>query len=501
MRDGVYFRRSAVSLPDSRRGSSTRYAFNDAARSTIGRSAAWVIAGLVPRHARVATRSFSLNRGARLQSAGVIAASQELIRLNACFTGHHERCYKAAVQIANVRGLTIMAQGSVSRRLSRCHTIEDLRTACRGQLPLAPFDYIDGGAEEEVTLARNRASYAEYAFRPRALADVSRIALSTEILGQPIKLPVILSPCGWGRLVDRQGEISAARAAHLSGTLSVLSSMSNFSIEEVADATDGPIWYQIYLWRDRGVVRDLIARARASGYQALCLTVDMAIVGQRERDLRSGIATIPPSPTLRTKLDVACHPRWAWNAFGPPKMRFAATMAKYVSGGRADNNSVAEYVNSQLELSLDWSYLDWILAEWNGPFAIKGVLRSEDALRAVDAGVSAVFVSNHGGRQLDHAPATIQVLPEIAKAVQGRAEIILDGGVRRGTDVVKALALGARACAIGRPYLYGLGAGGVQGAIRTLEILRDEIARALTLLGCSSVRDLGEDYVFRVGHA
>ena len=391
-----------------------------------------------------------------------------------------------------------MPQGSVSRRLSRCYTIEDLRTACRRRLPQGPFDYIDGGADEEVTLARNRSAFAEYAFRPHSLADISRIALSTELLGQSIKLPVILSPCGWGRLVDRQGEISAARAAHLSGTLSVLSSVSNSSMEEVADATDGPLWYQIYIWRDRGVVKDLIARARASGYRALCLTVDMAVVGRRERDLKSGIAMMPASPTLRTKLDVACHPRWAWTTFGPPKLRFAATMAKYAPGDPADNDSVAEYVNNQLELSLDWRYLDWMLAEWNGPFAIKGVLRSEDALRAVDAGVSAIFVSNHGGRQLDHLPATIQVLPEIAKAVQGRAEILLDGGIRRGTDVVKALALGARACAIGRPYLYGLAAGGVQGAVRALDILRDEIARALTLLGCPSVRELSEEHVLSI---
>ena len=387
-----------------------------------------------------------------------------------------------------------MAAKRAPRRLSRCHTIEDLRDLCRRRLPAAPFGYIDGGAEEEVTLERNRQAFGEYAFRPRTLVDVSQVDLSTEILGQPLALPLILAPCGFARLADpRGGETAAARAAHRAGTVSVLSSMASSTIEQVAEASDGPLWYQLYVWRDRGILRDFIDRARESGYRALCLTVDVPVFGQRERDLRTGM-TIPPSLTLRTLMNVARHPRWIWEYLSGPRIT-VANVAKYAPGGRTGVSALGSYVNQQFDPTLNWRDLEWMLAEWNGPFAVKGVLRPEDAVRAVEMGVSAIVVSNHGGRQLDHSPAPIQVLREIAAAVDGRADIVLDGGVRRGTDVAKALALGARACMIGRPYLYGLGAGGERGAERAIEILRSETERALALLGCPSARELDPSYL------
>ncbi|MDH5566306.1 MAG: alpha-hydroxy-acid oxidizing protein [Myxococcales bacterium] len=381
------------------------------------------------------------------------------------------------------------------RRLARCHSIADLRRAARRRLPRAAFDYADGGAEDEVTLARNESAFDAYALLPRTLVDVSEVDLSTQVLGQTCALPLVLAPTGLTRLFHHEGEHAVARAARSAGVPYTLSSLSTTSIEDLAAAVPGPHWFQVYVWRDRGLVREFFARCRASGYSTLCLTVDTPTLGQRERDLHNGM-TIPPRLTLGALADAALRPAWCWKFLTTRRIRFENVRG----AGDADAGDLTTlwgYITEQFDASLDWDDLAWMVQEWNGPFAIKGVLRGEDAVRAAALGVRAVIVSNHGGRQLDHAAAALDVLPEIAAAVGDRAELILDGGVRRGTDVLKALALGARACMIGRPYLYGLGAGGEAGVSRALDLLRAELRRALMLIGAPSVRALEPGFVRR----
>jgi L-lactate dehydrogenase (cytochrome) len=366
--------------------------------------------------------------------------------------------------------------------------IDDLRRRARRRLPRAVFDYIDGAAEDEVTLRRNRAGFERLTFRPRVLIDVSQVDQTTTVLGQGLRTPLILAPTGLCGMATYRGEVLAARAALRTGSIFTLSTMSAVSIEDVAREAPGPHWFQLYVWRDRDLTRSLVERAQAAGYTALVLTVDVPVLGQRERDLRNG-ATIPPRVTWRNALDSAQKVGWLWRMARNPWIDFAN-----VKGARATQQpgafALGRFVNEQFDPSVDWDDLTWFRSLWTGPLAIKGIMTGEDARRAVDAGVDAVIVSNHGGRQLDGLPAAIDVLPEVVDAVAGHAEVILDGGVRRGTDAVKALALGARACMIGRPYLYGLGAGGQAGAERSIEILRAEIARALALLGRPSLADL-----------
>ena len=379
------------------------------------------------------------------------------------------------------------------RRLARCYSLADLRLAARRRLPGAVFDYLDGGAEDEVTLYRNSAGFAAYELLPRALVDVSRVDLQTTVLGQAVAWPVMLSPTGLSRLFHHEGEKAVVRAAARAGTIYTLSSVASYDIETIAAAADGPKWFQIYVWKDRAVVRDFIQRCRATGYQALCLTVDVPVLGQRERDLRNGM-TMPPRLTLASIVDAALHPDWAWHYLTTPRP-VLANVALLAGKGLDKLMTQAQHANSQLDPSVTWDDLAWMVQEWGGPFAIKGILSATDAKRAVAAGVQAIIVSNHGGRQLDHTPVPIDVLPEIVAAVGDRAEVILDGGVRRGSDVVKALALGARACMIGRGYLYGLGAGGEAGVNRALGLLRAEVQRTMQLLGCTAVGDLNSSWL------
>ena len=386
---------------------------------------------------------------------------------------------------------------STARRLARSHSIADLRRLAKRRLPRAVFDYADGAAEDEVTARRNEAAFEDYEFLPRVLRDVSSVDLSTTVLGTPVSMPVMLAPTGMTRLFHHDGETAAARAAHRAGVVYTLSSLSTVSIEDLAAASDGPRWFQIYVWKDRGLVREFFDRCRAAGYDALMLTVDMPVLGQRERDLRNGM-TIPPSLTLGSALDAALHPSWWWNFLTKPRIGFANVAGKG-DAGRGDLTALWTYINTQFDPSVTWRDLEWMIGEWNGSFAVKGVLDPEDAARAASLGARGIVVSNHGGRQLDHSPASLDALPAVVEAVAGRAEVILDGGVRRGTDVAKALALGARACAIGRAYLYGIGAGGEQGVDRALELLRAELRRALALLGCASVGTLGAEHVRRRG--
>ena len=384
---------------------------------------------------------------------------------------------------------------STARRLARSHSIADLRRLAKRRLPRAVFDYADGAAEDEVTARRNEAAFEDYELLPRVLRDVSSVDLSTTVLGTPVSMPVMLAPTGMTRLFHHDGETAAARAAHRAGVVYTLSSLSTVSIEDLAAASDGPRWFQIYVWKDRGLVREFFDRCRAAGYDALMLTVDMPVLGQRERDLRNGM-TIPPSLTLGSALDAALHPSWWWNFLTKPRIGFANVAGKG-DAGHGDLTALWTYINTQFDPSVTWRDLEWMIGEWNGAFAVKGVLDPEDAARAASLGARGIVVSNHGGRQLDHSPASLDALPAVVEAVAGRAEVILDGGVRRGTDVAKALALGARACAIGRAYLYGIGAGGEQGVDRALELLRIELRRALALLGCPNVGDLGAEHVRR----
>ena len=375
----------------------------------------------------------------------------------------------------------------MNRTLARCHSIADLRRAARRRLPRAVFDYMDGAAEDEVTLRRNSDDFSQYELIPRCLTGVKDVDLSVSVLGVRIAAPFVLAPTGMSRLFHHAGEAAAARAAHKAGTMYSLSSMSTLSIEEVAAAAAGPKLFQLYVWRDRELLRQFINRARAAGYRALCLTVDLPVAGQRERDLRNGF-TVPPQLRLANALDILRRPSWLWRFLSGPRLELANVRDH--AGAAQDLFSVIDYTTSQFDPGVTWEDLAWMIREWDGPFAIKGILNVADARRAVDAGATAVIVSNHGGRQLDHAPSPLSVLPEIAAAVGDKTEVILDGGVRRGGDVIKALALGAKAVMIGRAYLFGLGAGGEAGVDRALQLLTEEIRRNLMLLGCRSAQEV-----------
>lgn len=380
----------------------------------------------------------------------------------------------------------------MNKRLSGCHSIADLRRVAKRRLPKAVFDYIDGAAEDEVTLYRNQADFGRYELLPRFLVDVKDVDLSTTVLGSAIKTPFVLAPTGMSRLFHHAGEAAVAEAAQKVGAFYSLSSLSTMSIEDIAAITAGPKMLQLYVWRDRGLLKEFIHRAKTSGYTALCLTVDFPVAGQRERDLRNGF-TVPPEIRLSNILDTLRRPSWLWGFLTSPRMslenvRGHATAAK-------DLFSVIDYTTSQFDPSLTWEDMAWMLQEWDGPFAIKGLLSVEDARRATEMGVTAVIISNHGGRQLDHSPSPVSVLPEIVDALGDRVEVILDGGIRRGTDVLKALSLGARAVMIGRAYLFGLGAGGEAGVGRALQLLTAEIKRSLMLVGCTSVKELDERHI------
>ena len=382
-----------------------------------------------------------------------------------------------------------MASSNMLTRLASSRpaaSIDELRSRARSRLPRPVFDFIDGGADDEVTLRANRKDFERLTFRPDALIDVSLRSQSTTVLGQVVSSPVLLSPCGLARLAHRDGELAAARAAAEFGTVFTLSTASSFSIEEVAAAGSGTNWFQLYVWQDREATRALVQRAQAAGYAALCFTIDVPLSGKRERDLRHGM-TIPPKPTVRSLPHWACHPMWVRQALlGDP-----ITFRNFV-GQAASDSAVAlgTFVNRQLNPAMCWDDLIWLREIWDGPLIVKGVMSGRDARRAVDLGAEAVVVSNHGGRQLDGLPSSVSVLPEVVASVGSDAEVYLDGGVRRGSDVVKALALGARACMVGRPWVFGLGAGGQAGVSRALEVFRSEIDRAQALIGNTDLTTL-----------
>lgn len=357
------------------------------------------------------------------------------------------------------------------------------------------FDFIDGAAGDEVTAARNQAAFGDLELQPRILRDVSAVSVATTVLGEPVAVPILGAPHGAGLLFHPDAETGIARAFHDAGSIYVVSSMASQSIEELAREAPGPKWIQMYMWRDRGLTRELIERARDTrGFTALVLTVDTPRVGARERDRRNGF-TLPPRITLRSVMGGLTHPRWSAGFVRAPEIGLA-NLATRRSGVSVD---LSQYAMSAFDAAMSWSDVAWLREQWPGPIVLKGVLSAEDASRAVEVGVDAVVVSNHGGRQLDHVPATIRALPEVVDAAGNELEVLVDGGIRRGTDLAKALALGARACLVGRPVIYGLAAAGRPGAARAISLLRDELELAMVLLGCSSVAQLDGSYVAPVG--
>ena len=366
-------------------------------------------------------------------------------------------------------------------------TVADLRRSARRRLPRRVFDFVDGGAEDEATVRENRRAFTDVAFRPQVLVDVSTRPQGVRVLGQDLALPVILGPTGLARMVDPAGETAAAVAAEKFGTVSVVSSGSSVSFEDVAAAVEQPQWFQLYPWGDRSAIEALIHRARQCGYRTMVVTVDVPVVGAREKDLRNGL-TVPPRVDPRTGWDVLSHPRWLTGLLAGPKVTFANFTG--LMPRTRSTSGLAAATQGLLNPGHTWADLEWMAAQWGGPVLLKGVMTAEDARRAVDHGCAGVAVSNHGGRQSDCLPGALDVLGEVVDAVGDEVDVLLDGGVRRGTDVVKALALGARACLVGRPWLYALGAAGAAGVERLLDLLHDEIDRTLALIGRPGVHTL-----------
>ena len=381
-------------------------------------------------------------------------------------------------------------------KLARCHNIADLRRMAKQRLPAPMFHYIDGGSDDEWSLRRNTTAFDGYELMPNYLRDISTVDLGTTLLGQKLSWPVFLAPTGMSRLFHHDAEPAAARAAQNYGTLYTLSTMGTTRIEEIAAQGAGPWMFQIYILKDRGLTAEFVERCKAAKFQALCLTVDTALAGNRERDRVTGM-TLPPKFTLKSFLSFAAHPRWAFHLLMNPNFQLA-NVSHRVGSLPKSTVSLIDYVNSQFDRTVTWDDVAWLVRQWPGPFVLKGIQSPADAKRAVDVGVTAVMISNHGGRQLDAAPAPVDCVGPMREAVGDKLELIVDGGVRRGTHVIKALALGANACSIGRPYLYGLAAGGQVGVERALGLLKSELERSVALLGCRSIGELGPGHVRRV---
>ena len=368
-------------------------------------------------------------------------------------------------------------------------SIADLRERARRRVPRAIFDYADRGSYDEVTLARNRDDLDGLAFRQRVMRDLSSLSLATTILGEPVTLPLAIAPTGLAGLFHRDGEIHGARAAQAFGIPYCLSTMSICSIEDVHTATAKPFWHQVYLMRDRGFNEEMIARARAAGCSALMVTVDLPILALRRRDRINGLS-IPPRLTWRNAWDIATKPRWAAGVLFGKRRTFGNLVGRVEASGLA---TLAQWTSAQFDRSVTWRDVAWVRERWPGKLIVKGILDAQDVPPALDSGADAIVVSNHGGRQLDGAASTISVLPEIAAAVAGRCEVLFDGGIRSGQDILKALALGARACLIGKAYLYALAAGGEHGVATALAILRDELEVTMALTGQTDVRDVSRE--------
>jgi L-lactate dehydrogenase (cytochrome) len=374
---------------------------------------------------------------------------------------------------------------ATDRRLARAATIGDLREIARRRVPRAVFDYTDGAAGAEISLRRSREAFERVEFCPNVLRDVSVVDPSTRILGRPSALPLVFAPTGFTRLMHTDGEAAVGRVAERVGIPYGLSTMGTTSVEALAEAAPGARkWFQLYLWRDRDASRALVERAKAAGYEALVLTVDTPVAGPRLRDVRNGFS-IPPALTLRTFANAAVHPQWWFDLLTTPPLEFASL--------RSWGGTVADLVDRVFEPAATLADIGSLKASWPGPLIVKGIGGTDDARAVVDAGADAVVVSNHGGRQLDRSPTPLEQLPAIVRAVGDRAEIYLDGGILDGADVVAAVALGARACLVGRAYLYGLMAGGERGVQRAADLLATEITRTMQLLGVARTAELTPD--------
>lgn len=380
--------------------------------------------------------------------------------------------------------------------IDRCFNVDDFRKLAHRRLPAPLFHYIDGGADNEWTLRNNTAAFDRYTLMPSGLADTSSVDMTREVLGQKLSMPLFLAPTGMSRLFHHEGERAVARAAAKAGTLYSLSTVSSVSIEDIGALTTGPKMFQIYIHKDRGLTHEFINRCKASGFNAMCLTVDTIVAGNRERDLRTGM-TMPPKFTLSSLLSFAMHPRWTLNYLTHGKIGLA-NVADRIAAGTAAASSVIDYINEQFDRTLTWKDAEDAIAAWGGPFAIKGVMSVADARRAVEVGASAIMISNHGGRQLDSAPAPVDCVEAIVDAVGGKIEVIVDGGIRRGTHVLKALALGATACSMGKAYLYALAAGGEAGVARLLSRLRMEIERDMMLMGVTRLDQVTRDKISKL---
>ncbi|MCJ7590201.1 MAG: alpha-hydroxy-acid oxidizing protein [Woeseiaceae bacterium] len=381
-------------------------------------------------------------------------------------------------------------------KISDCNNIMDFRRIARRRLPSPVFNYLDGGADDEWTLGRNTTAFDDYELLPAQLSDVSSINLKTKLFGEAVDWPVMISPTGASKLFHAAGEPAVVRAAEKFGMVYSLSALATTTIEDAATASQGPKMFQIYILKDRGLTAEFVSRCRSAGYKALCLTVDTPVPGNRERDAVYGFTSgrVP----LKSIPSWLRHPGWLYRALVKKDLEMV-NLASSDRPSQQGDMSLLEYFNDQLDRSLTWKDVEWLASEWNGPLVIKGVQTVADCRNSANSGATAVMLSNHGGRQLEAAPAPVDCIADVADALHDRLEIICDGGIRRGTHVVKALALGASACSIGRGYLYPLAAGGQAGVERGLTLLRAEVERTMALMGCDSVRKLGASFIRRRG--
>ncbi len=378
-------------------------------------------------------------------------------------------------------------------KLDKCNNIADLRREAQRRLPTPVFHYLDGGADDELALANNSSAFNHYELLATQLSDVSSINTKSTLFGQPIDWPVMISPTGASKLFHASGEPAVVRAAEKFGMVYSLSTLGTTTISDVAAVSDLPKMYQLYVFKDRALTAEFIDLCKESKYAALCLTVDTPVGGNRERDLVHGFSAAPRS-LVRQVLSIARYPAWIARVLIRKDLEMV-NLTCSAAASQSIGGDVRHYIEEQLERSLTWKDVEWLRERWDGPLVIKGVQTVEDCRKAADAGATAVMLSNHGGRQLESAPAPVDCIADVADALRDRLEIICDGGIRRGNHIVKALALGANACSIGRGYLYGLAAGGQSGAERALHILRSEFERTMALLGCNSVSKLGRSYV------
>jgi len=398
--------------------------------------------------------------------------------------------------VTTLRSVARFARPTLSRRtrmLHRVANVADLRRQAQRRLPAGIFDYIDGAAEDEITVRRNSEAFSQFDFVPRVLRDVSHIDTSTTFLNRTLQYPIIFSPTGFTRIAHSQGELAVARVAARYGLPYCLSTLSTRSIEEVSAVSTGPKWFQVYVWRDRELVKDMLARAQHEGYEAIMLTVDTAVLGKRERDVRRGF-TLPPTLGPRTIFDGIVHPSWTWDFIRHEPITFAniSTSSQAATGTAV---TLSDFISQQFDPALSWNDIAWFRDHWDGPIILKGIQSVADAVESQKAGIDAIAVSNHGGRQLDSSPAPLDLLAPISDATNGTLPLICDGGIRRGSDIVKALALGATVCSMGRTYLYGLGAAGEAGVDKALSLLTTDLERTMALCGVRTLADITPDLV------